>query len=47
MDENIKENHDMPGLELGFGELGPLSTPANNVDTKSHCEVEGSSRDSA
>ena len=47
LDENIKENHDMPGLEFGFREIGPLPAPANNVDTKSHCEVEGSIRDDA
>lgn len=47
LDENIEDNHEMPGLEFGFGEVGVLSAPANNVDTNTHRKIKGSSRDGA
>lgn len=47
LDENIKDNHEMPGLKFGFGKVGVLSAPANNVDTNTHRKIKGSGGDGA
>lgn len=39
LDKDVEDDHDVPGFEFGFWEVGLLSAPANDVNTNSHCEV--------
>lgn len=40
LDADVESNHDVPGLELGFGQVRLSSPPADNVDSERHCQVE-------
>jgi len=37
LDANVEDDDDVPGLELRLRQVSLLATPANGVDTESHC----------
>lgn len=36
LDQNVKDDDNMPRLELRLGQVGLASAPADNIDTDSH-----------